>query len=95
MPHFIIRAEDKPDHLPLRLQQRPAHLDYVRALGARLLLAGPTLDADGNPNGSLLIIDCESITQAQSWAAGDPYAKAGLFANASVTPFRKSLPEAQ
>jgi len=70
------------------MDNRPAHLDYARSLGAKLLLAGPMLNQDGDPAGSLLIVEAENEDEVREIAAGDPYAKAGLFAQVEITPFK-------
>ena len=41
--------------------------------------------------GSLVILETDSLTAAQDWAANDPYAKAGLFESASVTEWKKVI----
>ena len=87
--HFCIRCIDKTDAGGLRQQVRPQHLDYLKALGARIILAGPLLGADETtPIGSVLIVEAVDRATAEQLAAKDPYAVAGLFAEASVTPFR-------
>ncbi len=82
---YAIICTDKPDGLPLRKETRPRHVDYLQGLGDTLKLAGPFLD-DGaeTPNGSLLIVDANSPAEARDIADGDPYAKAGLFANVEI-----------
>ena len=45
--------------------------------------------ADGKPRGSLLILDVADRAEAEAFAAGDPYAKAGLFESAVIRPFRQ------
>lgn len=94
MPLFVIEAWDKPDSLAVRLANRPVHLDRMKALGEALVIAGPYLDAAGQPIGSLVIVDMESQAAVEAWAAADPYAAAGLFASVTVRPWRQSLPEA-
>lgn len=89
---YIIHCFDKPDHLQVRLDNRPAHVDYLKSFREKLYAAGPTLDAAGNMNGSLVILDLDSQADAEAFAAGDPYAKAGLFAKVSVQPWKKVLP---
>ena len=42
--------------------------------------------------GSLLIIDFPDRAAADSFAAGDPYGRAGLFASVRVSPWRKVIP---
>ena len=51
---------------------------------------GPWLDeADGGPLGSMLVIEAEDLATAQAFAAADPYALAGLFAEVRVVPWRR------
>jgi uncharacterized protein YciI len=38
-------------------------------------------------NGSLVVIEAASLHAAKEIAAGDPYAKAGLFASVEVRPW--------
>ena len=81
---------DKPGALQIRMDNRPAHLDYVAATGV-VEMAGPFLDSDGNMMGSLIILSVESLQAAQDWAAGDPYATAGLFADVMIREWKKVI----
>ncbi len=85
---FMIYCVDKPGSLDLRLQTRPTHLAYLREHMAAIVQGGPLLDAVGKPAGSLLLVEFEHEDAARAFAAGDPYAKAGLFASSLVQPFR-------
>lgn len=51
-------------------------------------MPGPFLDAAGNPNGSLVIIEAKDQAEAEAIAANDPYAKAGLFASVEIRPWK-------
>ena len=84
---FHIYAKDKPGALELRLSTREAHLEFIEASGETVKLAGPLLDHDGKPKGSVLIIECEDQAAADQWAALDPYARAGLFESVEITPW--------
>ena len=88
MALFVILAQDKPGGLALRLSTRPEHAAFLDGLGARRQVVGAELDAEGKPNGSLVIIEADDLAAAQAIAAADPYAKAGLFASAEVKPWR-------
>jgi hypothetical protein len=91
---FAILNHDKPASLDLRMKTRETHLAYLRAAGDMLKLAGPLLDEAGeSPAGSLLIVEADSLADARTFAANDPYAKAGLFASSTVTPWRQVFPE--
>ena len=86
---FYLHCEDKPGTAALRARTRPAHLDYVKEFQHRIVLGGPTLAADGaTPTGSVIVMEFPDIEAAQVFANGDPYAKAGLFAHTTITPFR-------
>jgi uncharacterized protein len=89
--HFAIACTDKPGALPLRQANRPDHLAYLEEAGASLCLAGPLLDAEGQPKGSLLVLDVTDRAAAEAFAANDPYAKAGVFADVTITAFRPVL----
>lgn len=95
MPLFAIYCVDKPGHAPVRAENRPAHLEYVRQWAENMVIGGPMLTADGDGMvGSLLVIDLPDEAAAHDWCANDPYAKAGLFESVLVRRFKKVLPEA-
>ena len=86
---YAVICKDKPGALQTRLDPRAAHLAYIETTGI-VKMAGPFLEA-GQMCGSLVILDCESLDAAQAWAAGDPYAAAGLFDSVSVTEWKKVI----
>ena len=83
-------CKDKPDSLHIRQENRPAHLDHIRASGV-VEMAGPFLSETGDMCGSLVILEVETLAQAQDWAANDPYAKAGLFESVQITEWKKVI----
>ncbi|MCC9621026.1 YciI family protein [Thalassospira sp. MA62] len=89
--HFYIRCVDKPGHSQVRQQNRDAHLAYIKSgFADRIVAAGPTLDPDmDGMNGSVIIIEFDSIEDAREFSANDPYAKAGLFESVIIRPFKK------
>lgn len=87
---FVVIAIDKPNSLALRLATREAHFAYARET-AVIKLGGPFLDAKGDMAGSLMILEADSLDTARAWHAGDPYAKAGLFAHSEVRPWKPTL----
>ena len=89
---YHILCKDKPGCLQLRLDNRDAHLAVVKALGDRLFAAGPLLNGNDEMIGSVLIIDFDDDAAAEAFCEQDPYAKAGLFEQVTVTRWRKTLP---
>lgn len=81
---------DKPGALQTRIDNRPAHLDYIAKTGV-VEMAGPFLDAEGKMTGSLIVLSVDSLQAAQDWAAGDPYAKAGLFSGVVISEWKKVI----
>jgi uncharacterized protein YciI len=90
---FAILCQDKPDHFQLRQNTRPKHLAYLGDLNDKgaLKFAGPFLGEDGKSNGSLVMIEAEDREAAGNIAAGDPYAKAGLFAAVEIRAWSWSV----
>ncbi|MBB3316487.1 MULTISPECIES: YciI-like protein [Rhizobium] len=86
---FALLCKDKPDHLNVRMEARPAHVEHLNKLNAEgvLKMAGPFLDAEGKPCGSLVIIHADTIEAAKALADSDPYTKAGLFESVDIKPF--------
>ena len=97
---YVIIAEDASNSLEKRLANRPAHLARLNELQnqGRLLLAGPmpAIDSiDPGPagfTGSLIVAEFSDLQAAKDWANADPFVNAGVYANVSVKPFRKTLP---
>ena len=90
---FFIYRVDKPGSGALREATRPAHLDWAKTLGDRLIFAGPTLEDDGETmNGSLWVIEAADRAEAESLTAQDPYEKVNLFESKIVRPFMKVVP---
>jgi len=88
---FALYCVDKPNSLDLRMANREAHLAYVGGFRDQLRLAGPMLDEGGDMAGSIILLEMDTLAQAQAFAAGDPYNKAGLFERVDVTAFRPTL----
>lgn len=83
-------CRDKPGALQTRVDNRQAHLDYIAKTGV-VEFAGPFLDAKGGMCGSLVMLDVPDMAAAEAWAAADPYAKAGLFADVSLQEWKKVI----
>lgn len=88
MPLFAVICTDRPAHLETRKANREAHLAYIRDSGV-VAQAGPFLDREGAMSGSLLILEVADRAAAEAWTAGDPYGRAGLFAEVRIEEWQK------
>ena len=84
---FALICTDKPGHLQVRMDTRPAHMSFLDGLGDALKAAGPFLGEDGKPVGSLVIIKADDVSAAKTIAEADPYASAGLFSSVEIKPW--------
>ena len=89
MPLFALICRDAPGALETRLAVRPQHLEWL-SHRAGVLVGGPLIE-NGQPCGSLLIVEGESIDEVRDWAAHDPYAEAGVFGSVEVVEWRKVI----
>jgi uncharacterized protein YciI len=89
---FAAICTDKPGSLDKRKANRPEHLAYLKSLGEALVLAGPFTEEDGTSmNGSLIVVEAASLEDARKIIDGDPFAKAGIFANVEIRPWLWSI----
>ena len=92
--YYAIICEDADNSLPLRKQTRPAHLARLQPLAdaGRVLVAGPHPAVDTNSpgeagfSGSLMVVEFDSLAEAEAWAEADPYVEAGVFRKITVKP---------
>jgi uncharacterized protein len=87
---FVVTAMDKPGNLQTRLDNRPAHLEYLATVKSHLKLAGPFLDQDGQTAiGSLFIYECADEAAVRAIVDNDPFARASLFAAIEIKAWRQ------
>ena len=88
---FCLICMDRPESEDLRLATRPDHIADVQESG-KVAMGGPFLGEDGKTMiGSLIVLNVDSRAEAESWAHGDPYAKAGLFDRVEIHPWKHLL----
>lgn len=83
---FAFIGTDKPGMLQTRLDVRPDHVEFLNDLNSRgaLKFAGPFLDKDEKPCGSIVVIDVADRSEAEKIFSSDPYAKAEIFAMSEI-----------
>ncbi len=88
---FAIITTDRPGMLATRLSTRAAHLAYLETLGEGLIFAGPFLDGDEKPDGSLVVMEADNLAAAEAFAANDPYTLAGLFETVQIRAWKWAI----
>ena len=87
---YMIHGVDGPDSARIRVATRDAHFAYLERHRDILVLGGATLAEDGaTRTGSVLIINVASRAEADAFARDEPFRKAGLFAQHTVTRMRR------
>ena len=88
---FVIIGHDGPEGEVRRKIHRTAHLanlDQLEKQG-RVILAGPLTDKTG----SLLVLEFETLEEAQEFARQDPYTVHGVFERLEIHPFMQVFPK--
>lgn len=92
--YFAIWATDRPDQAELRQHLRSSHRHWLRHPGdhpVTVRLGGPTLDDRGAMNGTLLVVEAESMQVVERFFADDPYCRHGLFAGVQIRAWHWGL----
>lgn len=88
MPYFI-QTFDKPGTAQLRADIRAEHLRYLDQTKSVLLACGAKLsESDGLPTGGVYLVDVDTRAEAEAYLAADPFAKADLFREVQIEPWR-------
>lgn len=90
MACFIIHGRDGTDAAaPTRRQTaREAHLQHISASLEWVKMAVATLDAAGQPNGSLLITEFPDRAALDAWLGQEPYVQEKVWQEVVVTAGR-------
>jgi len=87
---YLIQARDNLEKTELRETLRDDHRAHLAAQGEKILASGAILADDGQTIvGGMTIIDTDDRSEAEQFAATDPYAIAGLHLNTMVVRWRK------
>ena len=88
---FVILGYDGPEGEAKRKIHRPAHLANLEPLvrQGRVILAGPLTDKTG----SLLVLEFETLAEAEQFAQQDPYTVHGVFERVEIHPFMQVFPK--
>jgi uncharacterized protein YciI len=89
---YAIQTRDKTGSENIRSDNRAAHLEYLTKLQNLILAGGAITDDDGTGGrGGIIIIDTDDRAEAERFVAEDPFTKAGLFEEVTVSRWRKAF----
>ena len=88
---YLVVCRDNENSVNKRLNNRTDHLEYLKSLGKKLILAGPILDKQGNPCGSILVLSFTNREDVDLFIKNDPYSKVNLFSRIEIINFKKVL----
>ena len=88
---YLITCQDKADSLDLRLSTREKHLNYLNNFKEQIMIAGPILDENKNPVGTVLVLNYDKLEQVNDFLKKDPYNQVNLFKKISNLEFKKVL----
>ena len=81
---FVFIGKDKPNGLAQRLAVRPVHLEHLKSLGEKLVAAGALWDDKDQAEGSVMVLEAESLEAAKAAFSADPFVQQGIFASWEV-----------
>jgi len=85
---FAVTIKDGPGMAATRRAVRAEHVAWLDQHRAMLVIAGPILGGEGNPIGSVRVIEAPDRAAVEALTEGDPFARAGCFARVSINPYR-------
>ena len=81
---FLVKAYDGPNMLEKRMEVRPRHLEGMKKLGRRIIVAGGLLDDEGKMKGSALVMEFPDRAALDEYLAGEPYVQEGVWQKIEV-----------
>ena len=93
MPLYALIARD-PLGPERRQRARPAHIEHMNRLdqAGRVRYGGPLVDGDGNPAGSLIIIEADNLEEAKATYGQDPYITNDVFERYEIVETKQVFP---
>jgi uncharacterized protein YciI len=82
---YMIYTRDRADGTPLRDTHRAEHYAYLRQHAHRLIASGGIQDEDRRYVGGMIVLDVDTLAEAEAFAAADPFTRAGLFEQVVIT----------
>ncbi len=95
MNQYLITAYDftDTDALKRRMDVRPHHIDNIMEMKAsgNFVVGGAMLNEEGNPIGSVMILQFETEEQLTAWQQNEPYVTQQVWENVDIKPFKVAV----
>ena len=88
---YLITCIDKDDSLDLRVKTREKHINFLSSFKDKIILAGPILDNNQNPKGTVLVLNYQRSLEVENFLKKDIYSKVKLFKKIKIIKFKKVL----
>jgi uncharacterized protein YciI len=85
LPLYACIGRDHRNGVEHRLAVRPEHLKHLDSLGSALVFAGPLQTEDGQPIGSLVVIESATLSEAAATFERDPFVIHGVFQSHEIS----------
>ncbi|MBT3396659.1 MAG: YciI family protein [Alphaproteobacteria bacterium] len=85
---YVITAIDRPGQPETRAGARPDHLAHIAENAGSIRIAGAFLTEKDEPSGSMIVIEADSLADAEGFMAKDPYVAAGVFESITIRRWR-------
>ena len=86
---YSIYCYDKNNSFERRKSLRNDHISYLKKFEKKIVLAGPLLNENEEPLGSLLVLNFLSKQEAEIFSKNDPYFLGGLFNKIEIYRFKQ------
>ncbi|PVZ68971.1 YciI family protein [Pelagibaculum spongiae] len=87
---YIVLCRDNPSKKSLRVEHESEHHQWLREQQHPVMvrLSGPLLNQEENSkDGSLLVLDADSLDVVEKFAYEDPFQKVGLYEEIVIKPW--------
>lgn len=89
---YVIYCKDDPSTPTRRDEFYAAHRAYLNDAPIKIVVAGPYTAIDSDTKvGSMLVVEAESLEQAENFQKNDPFALNKVWSEVSVNPYIKSI----
>ena len=84
---FLINAYDGENMLEKRMEVRPKHLANIDKLGKHVVFAGGKLNEEGQPVGSVMIMEFDTRAELDEYLKVEQYIEAKVWDKVDVENF--------